>query len=59
MSFDRASRIAWMKKEARERILLLDGSWGVMIQGYGLTEFDFRGRVSTTIPATSKATTIF
>ena len=43
MSFDRASRIAWMKKEARERILLLDGSWGVMIQGYGLTEADFRG----------------
>jgi 5-methyltetrahydrofolate--homocysteine methyltransferase len=32
-----------MKKEARERILLLDGSWGVMIQGYGLTESDFRG----------------
>ena len=43
MSFDRASRIAWMKKEARERILLLDGSWGVMIQGYGLSEDDFRG----------------
>ncbi|HSM94534.1 MAG TPA: homocysteine S-methyltransferase family protein, partial [Rhizomicrobium sp.] len=43
MSLDRASRIAWMKKEARERILLLDGSWGVMIQGYGLTESDFRG----------------
>ena len=43
MAFDRASRIAWMKKEARERILLLDGSWGVMIQGYGLTESDFRG----------------
>ncbi|MBS0279458.1 MAG: methionine synthase [Proteobacteria bacterium] len=43
MSFDRASRIAWMKTEARERILLLDGSWGVMIQGYGLGENDFRG----------------
>ena len=43
MAFDRASRIAWMKKQARERILLLDGSWGVMIQGYGLTEADFRG----------------
>ena len=43
MAFDRASRIAWMKKQARERILLLDGSWGVMIQGYGLTESDFRG----------------
>jgi 5-methyltetrahydrofolate--homocysteine methyltransferase len=41
--FDRASRIAWLKKEARERILLLDGAWGVMIQGYGLSEEDFRG----------------
>jgi 5-methyltetrahydrofolate--homocysteine methyltransferase len=39
----RAARIEWMKKEARERLLLLDGSWGVMIQGYGLGEADFRG----------------
>ncbi len=43
MSFDRSSRIAWMKQAARERILLLDGSWGVMIQGYKLSEADFRG----------------
>ncbi|HTQ14149.1 MAG TPA: methionine synthase [Rhizomicrobium sp.] len=43
MSFDRASRIAWLKRQAKERILLLDGSWGVMIQGYGLKEEDFRG----------------
>ncbi len=28
---------------ARERILILDGSWGVMIQRFGLTEDDFRG----------------
>ncbi len=28
---------------ARERILVLDGSWGVMIQRFGLTEDDFRG----------------
>jgi 5-methyltetrahydrofolate--homocysteine methyltransferase len=40
---DRANRIAWLKEEARKRILLLDGSWGVMIQGYGLSEADFRG----------------
>jgi 5-methyltetrahydrofolate--homocysteine methyltransferase len=40
---DRAKRIAWLKEEARKRILLLDGSWGVMIQGYGLSEADFRG----------------
>ncbi|MGH6876078.1 MAG: homocysteine S-methyltransferase family protein, partial [Rhizomicrobium sp.] len=43
MSFDRASRIAWLKQQARERILLLDGAWGVVIQGYGLSESDFRG----------------
>jgi len=43
MSFDRTARIAWLKEEAKKRILLLDGSWGVMIQGYGLQEDDFRG----------------
>ncbi|MGD0144173.1 MAG: homocysteine S-methyltransferase family protein, partial [Rhizomicrobium sp.] len=43
MSFDREGRVAWLKEEARKRILLLDGSWGVVIQGYGLTESDFRG----------------
>ena len=43
MSFDRAARIRWMKEEAQKRILLLDGSWGVMIQGYKLGENDFRG----------------
>ncbi|MDE2162447.1 MAG: methionine synthase [Alphaproteobacteria bacterium] len=43
MSFDRAARIRWMKEEAQKRILLLDGSWGVMIQGYKLGEDDFRG----------------
>jgi 5-methyltetrahydrofolate--homocysteine methyltransferase len=44
VTFDRAARIAWLKREARERILLLDGAWGVMIQGYGLSEADFRGK---------------
>ncbi len=43
MNFDRAARIKWMKEEARKRVLLLDGSWGVMIQGYKLGEDDFRG----------------
>ena len=27
----------------RERVLVLDGSWGVLIQGYELTERDYRG----------------
>ena len=39
----RAERIARLRQVARERILVLDGSWGVMIQRRGLTEADFRG----------------
>ncbi|MFO1248054.1 MAG: methionine synthase [Alphaproteobacteria bacterium] len=39
----RDARIAWMKQEAKKRLLLLDGSWGVMIQGFKLGEDDFRG----------------
>jgi 5-methyltetrahydrofolate--homocysteine methyltransferase len=40
---DRAGRIAALKSAARERVLVLDGSWGVMIQRRGLAEADFRG----------------
>ncbi|HVV64738.1 MAG TPA: methionine synthase [Rhizomicrobium sp.] len=43
MSFDRAARIRWMMEEAKKRVLILDGSWGVMIQSYGLGEAEFRG----------------
>jgi 5-methyltetrahydrofolate--homocysteine methyltransferase len=43
MSFDRASRIRWMMEEARKRVLLLDGAWGVMMQSYRLDEAAFRG----------------
>ncbi|HVW75761.1 MAG TPA: methionine synthase [Rhizomicrobium sp.] len=39
----REARVAWMKQEAQKRLLLLDGSWGVMIQGFKLQEDDFRG----------------
>jgi 5-methyltetrahydrofolate--homocysteine methyltransferase len=39
----RAERIAALHKAAKERILVLDGSWGVMIQRRGLEEIDFRG----------------
>jgi 5-methyltetrahydrofolate--homocysteine methyltransferase len=39
----RRKRLDWLMQTARERILLLDGAWGVMIQGYRLTEADFRG----------------
>ena len=38
----RAERIAALHAAAKERILVLDGSWGVMIQRRGLDEADFR-----------------
>jgi 5-methyltetrahydrofolate--homocysteine methyltransferase len=40
---NRSERIAALKAAARERILILDGAWGVMIQRRGLDEADFRG----------------
>ena len=40
---NRTERIAALKAAAKERILILDGSWGVMIQRRGLDETDFRG----------------
>ncbi len=40
---DRQNRIAALKAAARERILILDGSWGVMFQRMGLNEADYRG----------------
>ena len=39
----RADRIAALRAAAKERILVLDGAWGVMIQRENLTEEDFRG----------------
>lgn len=39
----RAERIAALKQAAKERVLILDGSWGVMIQKRGLDEADYRG----------------
>ncbi|HEX5777114.1 MAG TPA: homocysteine S-methyltransferase family protein [Caulobacteraceae bacterium] len=39
----REQRIEALKAAAKERILVLDGSWGVMIQRQGLSEGDFRG----------------
>jgi 5-methyltetrahydrofolate--homocysteine methyltransferase len=40
----RQDRIAALKAIAKERILILDGSWGVFLQSKGLTEEDFRGQ---------------
>ncbi len=39
----RQDRIAALKAAAKDRILILDGSWGVMIQKMGLGEADYRG----------------
>jgi 5-methyltetrahydrofolate--homocysteine methyltransferase len=40
----RQERIAALKAAAKERILILDGSWGVMIQQMGLKEEDYCGK---------------
>ena len=39
----RQERIAALKAAAKARVLVLDGSWGVMIQKRGLAEADYRG----------------
>jgi 5-methyltetrahydrofolate--homocysteine methyltransferase len=39
----RQDRIAALKAAAKERVLILDGSWGVMFQKRGLDEADYRG----------------
>ena len=33
-----------IRHELEHRILLLDGGFGTMVQGYGLQEEDYRGR---------------
>jgi len=43
MTRTRSQRLEWLTRTARERILMLDGAWGVMIQNYRLSEADFRG----------------
>ena len=43
MSVSRADRIAKLKAISKERILILDGAWGVMFQKKKLDEADYRG----------------
>jgi 5-methyltetrahydrofolate--homocysteine methyltransferase len=43
MTRTRRQRLDWLTRTARDRILMLDGAWGVMIQNYRLSEADFRG----------------
>lgn len=40
---NRTERIAALKAAAKDRILVFDGSWGVLIQNKGLEEQDYRG----------------
>ncbi len=40
---DATARTALLRKQLATRILILDGAMGSLIQGYGLTEADFRG----------------
>jgi 5-methyltetrahydrofolate--homocysteine methyltransferase len=41
--WNRSRRIEWLKKSLSERIVLLDGGMGTMIQQAGLSESDYRG----------------
>ena len=41
--FTRATRLARLDELLRERIVVLDGAMGTLIQSYGLDETDFRG----------------
>ncbi|HEX7799338.1 MAG TPA: homocysteine S-methyltransferase family protein, partial [Asticcacaulis sp.] len=50
----RAERIEALKQAAKERILILDGSWGVMIQRRELDEADFRAERFKTYPGQLK-----
>ena len=50
----RAERIAALKAASKERVLVLDGSWGVMIQKCGLDEHDFRGERFKDVPGQLK-----
>ena len=45
-TFDRASRLALLPDLLRERILVLDGAMGTMLQAHKFTEADFRGELS-------------
>jgi len=41
--FTREQRIALLHQEAAKRLLIIDGAMGTMVQGYRLTEADYRG----------------
>jgi 5-methyltetrahydrofolate--homocysteine methyltransferase len=50
----RSGRIAALKAASKERILILDGSWGVMFQKRKLEEIDYRGERFAAYPGQMK-----
>lgn len=52
-----SSKVEQLRAQLNERILVLDGGMGTMIQSYRLNEADFRGERLPTYHAISKATT--
>jgi 5-methyltetrahydrofolate--homocysteine methyltransferase len=44
MTMDRSEKTQLLMEALEQRILLLDGAMGTMIQGYGLNEQDYRGK---------------
>ncbi len=53
----RAERVAAFRRLLRERILVLDGAMGTMIQAHHPQEADYRGTRFRDWPVTSRATT--
>ena len=51
---NRTQRIAEFRRLLTERILVIDGAMGTMIQGYGLTEADYRGECFKDWPSDMK-----
>ena len=51
-----AERIEQLKALLGERIVVLDGAWGVLLQSRGLSRRTGAASGSPTIPATSRAT---
>ena len=53
----REQRIAALKAAAQERILIIDGAMGTMIQRYKFDEATFRGRALPATASPCRATT--
>ena len=59
-AWTRRSRIEWLERALLERVVVLDGAMGTMIQQAGLGESDYRGvEFAESGRWTSKATTIY